>query len=126
MKKFNLICALLSFIFVQAQTSISGVVQDEEGFGLPGATIINEDNGESSVSDFDGNFSISADEGNILSISFVGYAVKNVKALSGGMTIKLESDNVLDEIVVTSLGISRAKNLLDTLFRQLEEMRCLM
>ena len=109
MKKFNLICALLSFIFIQAQTSISGVVQDEEGFGLPGATIINEDNGESTVSDFDGNFSISADEGNILSISFVGYAVKNLKALSGGMTIKLESDNVLDEIVVTSLGISRAK-----------------
>ena len=103
-----------------------GVVQDEEGFGLPGATIINEDNGESTVSDFDGNFSINADEGNILSISFVGYAVKNLKALSGGMTIKLESDNVLDEIVVTSLGISRAKNLLDTLFRQLEEMRCLM
>ena len=82
MKKLTLICTLLSFIFIQAQTSISGVVQDEEGFGLPGATIINEYNGESTVSDFDGNFSINADEGNILSISFVGYAVK-LKSIVG-------------------------------------------
>ena len=103
MKKLFLICTVLTFVFVNAQNSVTGVVQDEEGFGLPGATIINQDNGETAVSDFDGNFSILANDGNTLSVSFVGYAVKNVDAISGGMVIQLDSDNLLDEIVVTSL-----------------------
>ena len=109
MKKLFLICTVLTFVFVNAQNSVTGVVQDEEGFGLPGATIINQDNGETAVSDFDGNFSILANDGNTLSVSFVGYAVKDVEAISGGMVIQLDSDNLLDEIVVTSLGITREK-----------------
>ena len=109
MKKTIIICTLLSFVFVNAQTTISGVIQDNDGLSLPGATIINEGNGETTVSDFDGNFSIQAEMGDILSVSFVGYSVKNVEAASGGMNIQLEPDNNLDEIVVSALGISRAK-----------------
>jgi len=109
MKKLMTICTLLSFIIVSAQATISGLVQDNDGLSLPGASIVNEANGESTVSDFDGNFTIQAEEGDILSISFVGYSVKNTEAISGGMTIQLEPDTNLDEIVVTALGISRAK-----------------
>ena len=108
-KKLFLICTLLSIFFVNAQTSVSGVVQDNDGIALPGATIINEDSGATAVSDFDGNFSIQAEEGQILSVSFIGYAIKNIEAALGGMIIQMDPDNVLDEIVVTSLGITRAK-----------------
>ena len=101
MKKTIIICTLLSFVFVNAQTTISGVIQDNDGLSLPGATIINEGNGETTVSDFDGNFSIQAEMGDILSVSFVVYSLKNVEAASGGMNIQLEPDNNLDEIVVS-------------------------
>ena len=100
---------LFSYILVNAQTSISGVVQDNDGLSLPGATVVNEANGESTVSDFDGNFSIIGNEGDILIASFVGYSAINIEATLDSMTIQLDPDNELDEIIVSALGISRAK-----------------
>ena len=47
-------------------------MQDNDGLSLPGATVVNEANGESTISDFDGNFSIIGNEGDILIASFLG------------------------------------------------------
>lgn len=109
MKKILILFALFSFFISNSQTNYSGIVKDKEGFSLPGATIINETNGESTISDFDGNFQILASEGDMLNASFVGYSAKSLEANSDGLTIVLEPENNLDEIVVTALGISRAK-----------------
>ena len=100
---------LFSYILVNAQTNISGVVQDNDGLSLPGATVVNQANGESTISDFDGNFSIIGNEGDILIASFVGYSAINIEATLDSMTIQLDPDNELDEIIVSALGISRAK-----------------
>jgi TonB-linked SusC/RagA family outer membrane protein len=109
MKKLLYIFMLFSYILVNAQTNISGVVQDNDGLSLPGATVVNEANGESTISDFDGNFSIIGNEGDILIASFVGYSAINIEATLDSMTIQLDPDNELDEIIVSALGISRAK-----------------
>ena len=56
------------------QKTISGTVNDETGLPLPGATVVVEGTNRGSTTDFDGNFSINASEGDILVISYVGYS----------------------------------------------------
>ena len=97
---------LFSYILVNAQTNISGVVQDNDGLSLPGATVVNEANGESTTSDFDGNFSIIGNEGDILIASFVGYSAINIEATLDSMTIQLDPVNEPDDIIVSALVIS--------------------
>ena len=64
--KFNLILTSLLFLFgvvAFAQQSISGTVTDESGVPLPGATISIKDSSVGTTSDFDGNFTINAENG---------------------------------------------------------------
>lgn len=94
---------------LHAQT-INGKITDTEGNPLPGATVLNTSSSEGIVSDFDGNFSINASLDDELEISFIGYLTLKVTVSDTDQEFNfmLESD-VLDEVVVTSLGISRAK-----------------
>ena len=115
MKK-NLFKMLSSFLIVfafgfsmQAQT-ISGTVTDDNGVPLPGATVLVEGTSIGVSTDFDGNYSINANSGDTLVFSFVGYASQSVVVGSSAtVNIQLSPDNALDEVIVTSLGISRAK-----------------
>jgi hypothetical protein len=64
--------------------------------------------------DFDGNYSVSADQGDILVFSFIGmetaeYTVKNIDTIDVTMTTDSAQ---LDEVVVTALGISREKKII--------------
>lgn len=103
---------LISFS-LSAQNIFSGSVVDENGIPLPGASIVNSSSGEGVITDFDGKFSIRANEGSIIVISYVGY--QNL-SFSGPYTnsqlFKLQPDNELDEVVLTALGIKRAEKAL--------------
>ena len=60
------------------------------------------------TTDFDGNFSITAEEGDTLNISYVGYQSQSiVVGDQDTLSISLELGNELEEVVVTSLGIKR-------------------
>ena len=96
-----------------AQKSVSGTVADDTGVPLPGATVqvVGTTNGV--TTDFDGVYSITANEGDVLSVSYVGFATQNVTVgASATINVQLASDNSLEEVVVTALGITReAKSL---------------
>ena len=63
--------------------------------------------------DFDGNFSINASEGQILEFSFVGYETAVVTVGSSNViNISLSLGTQLEEVIVTSLGITREKRAL--------------
>ncbi len=96
-----------------AQTSVSGTVSDSSGVPLPGATVIVAGTSNGVTTDFDGIYSISASEGDVLSISYVGFVTQNVTVgASATINVTLVSDNALEEVVVTALGITReAKSL---------------
>ena len=69
---FLSLCLLLSgFLF--AQKSVTGTVTDDDGIPLPGATIVVLETNEGVSTDFDGNYSISVEDGQTLQFSFVGY-----------------------------------------------------
>ncbi len=107
------ICFLLSgVIFAQVKT-VNGTVTDSDGVPLPGASIVLTETNEGATTDFDGNFSISAQEGATVEFSYVGYESQQVVVGEGStINVTLVQGNALDEIVVTALGIKRAEKTL--------------
>ena len=114
--KFNGILTLLlalavQFTFAQEKT-VTGTVSDETG-PLPGVSVVIKGTTTGTETDFDGNYTIQAKEGDVLSFSFIGMAPKEVTVgASSTINVVLEADNVLDEVVVTGLGIRREKKAL--------------
>ncbi|PKH49268.1 SusC/RagA family TonB-linked outer membrane protein [Tenacibaculum sp. Bg11-29] len=105
---------LLSFLFTQIifaqEKTISGIVSDESG-GLPGVSIIIKGTTSGVETDFDGNFSINGKQNDVLVFSFVGKkTVEKTIGSSNKINVSMVDDeNLLNEIVVTALGIKREK-----------------
>jgi len=110
LKKFLALSFMIMFQWGLAQTSVSGTVSDSSGVPLPGATVLVAGTSNGVTTDFDGNYSIEASEGDVLSVSYVGYVTQNVTVgASATVNVTLTADNALEEVVVTALGITRDK-----------------
>ena len=111
MKKIYFLWSLLGLLTLQlgwAQNNVTGTVNDETGTPLPGATVIVEGTNRGVATDFDGNFSIQASQGEVLIITYVGYTDQRITIDNqDNFIINLYSGNELEEVVVTSLGIRR-------------------
>ena len=109
--KFNGILTLLLAFLVQItfaqDKTVSGTVSDETG-PLPGVSVIIKGTTTGTETDFDGNYSINANIDDVLSFSFIGMTTQEVKvSTSNTINVILHADNILEEVVVTALGISR-------------------
>ena len=101
---------LFSLFFVMtglvgfAQSTVSGTVSDSEGLPLPGATVVVQGTSIGVTSDFDGNYSISASQGDVLVFSYVGYESQTVTVgISSTVNVSLTSSTALEEVVVTGI-----------------------
>src|SRR5690606_13424191 len=124
--KFSGILTLLLAFAVQltfAQDKvISGTVADESGLPLPGVNIIVKGTSNGTQSDFDGKYSINAKTGDVLSFTYVGLKKQEItiQASSTINVVMKEDAAVLDEVVVTALGITREKKSLGYSTQQIE------
>ena len=111
MKLKHVLLTFLCFFSIQLiaqQKTITGLVFDDQGIALPGATVLVENSNRGVTTDFDGNFSIEASNGEVLVISFIGYKNQTVTVDdSDNYSVNLQTGNELDEVIVTSLGIKR-------------------
>ena len=109
--KIKTVLLVFSFLFsglTFAQQIISGSVTDESGLPLPGATVAVEGTSTGTTTDFDGNYSIQAADGQTLVISYVGYKSVSLAVGAGAdYSASLQPDQLLEEVVVTALGIER-------------------
>ena len=111
MKKILSTVFLLFTLFTFAQNSVTGIVTDENGVPLPGANVIIEDTNTGVSTDFDGNFEITASQGQILAFSYIGYTTQFITAAGqSGLNISLQLDNELEEVVVTALGFAAVRD----------------
>lgn len=103
---------LFTIVQIQAQEkTISGVVSDENGLPLPSATVLVKGTTNGTQTDFNGNYSITAQVGDIIVFAYVGYNTKEVTVgASNKINVSMEPDNTLDEVVVTAMGIKKKKN----------------
>lgn len=89
---------------------ITGNVVDDQNMPMIGVNVmIKGKPGVGTITDFDGNFVLEATEGDVLEISYVGYASQDVKVLAANTyNVQMKADTeTLEEVVVTALGIKR-------------------
>ena len=99
----------------QQLKTITGVVTDENGAALPGVNIMIEGTTIGVLSSNDGGYAINIpNENAVLVFSFIGYQIQKIPS-AGKTTINailIASTELLDEVVVTALGIKREKKAL--------------
>ncbi|MDN3546940.1 SusC/RagA family TonB-linked outer membrane protein [Mucilaginibacter aquaedulcis] len=98
---------------IDQQITVKGVVQDEKGQPLPGASVKIKNAAGGTVTDGNGNFSLNVpDQNTLLVVSFTGYDSKEVAASSTLMKIQLQpSSKALNEVIVVGYGTSKKANL---------------
>lgn len=99
---------------VQQQSECTGVVIDETGETVIGASVVVKGTTNGTITDFDGKFSLSGvQKGAVIQISFVGYQTLEVKYDGKPINVTLQTDNqVLQEVVVTGYGgVQKAKTM---------------
>ena len=114
MKKLNFLMTLslmlVSFWGFSQQVTITGNVADDNSLALPGATVIVEGTSNGVTTDFDGNYSITANVGDVLVFSYVGFDTKTVTVgKDRRINIQLNSSNELEEVVVTGITTKNLK-----------------
>lgn len=96
------------------RTKVTGKVVDAKGEPVIGATIKEQGTSNGTITDFDGNFSLDVFSNSLLEVSYVGYKSQQLRAdANGKLNVTLKEDTeVLDEVVVTALGIKREQKAL--------------
>lgn len=114
MKKKHLIVLLFfaGIITTYSQNlTVKGKVTDSDGISLPGVNIVVKGTKTSTSTGIDGDFTIKAEKGTILAISFIGFESKEVKVTGPTMNVTMsEGPQALKEVVIGALGISRSKS----------------
>lgn len=107
------LCGLfLSVSAFAQQITVNGHVKDATGEPIIGATVRTASQDGGVVSDFDGNFTITTNEGATLLISYIGYQQAEVKA-APNVTVVLKDDasQSLNEVVVIGYGVAKKSDL---------------
>ena len=103
--KFLTLSFLIMFQWSFAQKSVTGTVSDEDGVPIPGATVLVVGTTNGVTTDFDGNYAIMANEGDVLSVSYVGYsAVESTVGSASTINFTLSASTQLDEVVVSGVA----------------------
>lgn len=114
---FWLLLVLFVQIAVAQEGFISGKVTDSKKIPIPGVNVVLKGTDVSTQTDFDGNFKISANKGDILIVSYVSFTTVQVPA-SNAMTVTLnETQNELEAVLVVGYGTQSKKNLTDNIAR---------
>lgn len=99
---------LLTTQFAMAQSrTVSGTITDaSSGEALIGATVLVKGTTNGTVTDFDGNYSLEVNTGDVLVVSFTGYSTQELTVGDETtLNITMEQGVLIDEIVVTGYAV---------------------
>lgn len=95
--------------------TVKGKVVDETGEGVIGASVVEKGTGNGTVTDYEGNFTVSNVSPNSdIEISYIGYTTQTVKANNGNKLSSIvlqQDDQILSEVVVVGYGSQKRANL---------------
>ncbi|MCV6630941.1 MAG: TonB-dependent receptor [Flavobacteriaceae bacterium] len=110
--KYILVLLVCLPLYSMAQSTVNGIViEKSSGLPLPGVNILVKGTTTGTFTDFEGNFSIEAETGQILVFSYVGYKTQELTVGSGAIRVVLEDDmQALSEVVVIGYGTTNKKD----------------
>ncbi|WP_421825011.1 YfbK domain-containing protein [Flagellimonas oceanensis] len=99
----------ISFQIAAQQNTVTGVVTDSDNAPLPGVNVMVKETTKGTQTDFDGQYSVVAYQGQTLIFSYIGFKSKEVKiGVNKTINVQLEeSSAALEEVVVVGYGTSR-------------------
>jgi TonB-linked SusC/RagA family outer membrane protein len=99
-------------LFAQSAVTVTGTVVDSTDEPLIGASVQVKGHASGVATDIDGGFSIKAAVGQILKVTYVGYTAQEIKVTGAGpiKVVLSEDSQMLDEVVVTAMGIHRKES----------------
>ena len=94
------------------QIAVKGIVKDTTGEPVIGANVLVKGTTNGTITDFDGNFQLMANQGDIIVISFIGYSAQELPATAELMNVVLKDDSeMLSEVVVIGYGTVKKNDL---------------
>ncbi len=119
--KINKLVAICSFMMIgitsfsqNIMKDIKGIVCDENGEPIIGASVMVRGTSNGTISDMDGNFNLSVPEKSIIVVSFVGYKTQEIKANSSKSDFRIvmsDDAELLEEVVVVGYGVQKKSDL---------------
>ena len=120
MKQVNIrlpfrLMALVACLFLSvgafAQITVKGHVKDATGEAIIGATVRVLGTQTATLTDFDGNFTVQANQGADLQVTYMGYQAATVKAAPSVVVTLQEDATVLNDVVVIGYGVAKKSDL---------------
>lgn len=114
MSKFLLLWLVGVLLSVQAFAqgiTVKGVVKDNTGEPVIGANVLVKNTTNGTITDFDGNFTLNANKGDIVVISFIGYKTQELPAAAMMNVILKDDSEMLDDVVVIGYGSVKKSDL---------------
>lgn len=117
-KQLSIFLAFVFFLTVSVQAAdkfkIHGTVSDELGDPILGASVIIKGTKLGTSTDIDGKFALDASVGDILQVTYVGYEKLDIPVTDKRdyKITMIETSQVMDEVVVTALGLKRSQKAL--------------
>lgn len=107
-----LFMALVVQLSFAQEKKVSGTVSDASGIPLPGVNVIIKGTTTGAQTDFNGNYTITANIGSTLVFSYVGFKTQEITiGESNVINVSLEEDSaLLEEVVITALGLEKKKD----------------
>ncbi|WP_109853078.1 TonB-dependent receptor [Aquimarina sp. AU58] len=94
------------------QNFVSGTIQSEEGYPLPGVNVIIKGTNKGTLTDFDGNYKLEVNQGDALVFSYVGFETQEIVVTKNVIDVVLKEDiSNLEEVVVTGYAVQRKSRL---------------
>ncbi len=107
LRMLSLLLGLFLSASAFAQIEVKGHVKDATGEPIIGATVRVDGTQTATISDFDGNFALKANQGANISVSYVGFVTATVKAAPNLVITLKEDQTVLQDVVVIGYGTVR-------------------
>ena len=111
LRMLSLLLGLFLSASAFAQIEVKGHVKDATGEPIIGATVRVDGTQTATISDFDGNFALTANQGANISVSYVGFVTATVKAAPNLVITLKEDQTVLQDVVVIGYGTVRKSEL---------------
>ncbi len=94
------------------QNYIKGYVTGENNFPLPGVNVLVKGTQKGGLTNFDGNYEVEANPGDILVFSYIGFVTKEIVVTTNNINVTLKEDvNTLEQVIVTGYGVQRKSRL---------------
>ena len=113
---FKVLLTLLvsTFLSVDAfaqQINVIGLVKDGTGEPVIGANVLVKGTTNGTITDFDGNFQLTANQSDIIVVSFIGYTTQELPAAAEMNIILKDDSEMLSEVVVVGYGRAKKNDL---------------